>query len=484
MRMGCRQVVGMLGAALLALSLVAVPPPAVADEDGVPNPEVEGPIEGGLWGRPWHSSVVDIEPYGFVEEEFFFSGTSEGTPYKTRMVVRRPADGDFSGSVFVDWINVTGGTDLETMWPPAIPVYLQERHAYVGLTAQLVGVNGLKVWDPVRYASLVHPGDTPHSYNILAQAVQALRAPEGVDPLGGIGADRVIVGGASQSAGRLHSYISGGYPIVGHIDGFYLSRSGGNAEVAQIAADLEVPMIKSLEENLTAPDDHDHWVVWEGAGQAHAPLAWHAYVWDVYQRDLWHNAADLPNGLDAGCAMNQGTVQYQVRAALHWMHRWVADGDTPPSAPRVTRDSEGNMVRDADGNVLGGLRYPFIEVPLGLHTSGGCPLFGHSRAWSRDKILERYPTHADYYAQVEASVNALQAGGFLLPSDAAEILDAAAALDVWNQGSCWHTANPDADEAGPVTSVLGANRAENSPVGYGAPAALAEVSCSLASLGL
>ena len=472
--------------AIAALALTGITP-QVATAEPVPNPTVAGPITGGVRGRPWMSSVVDLAAHNFVEEEYFLSGSSMGVPYTTRIVVRRPNDGTFSGTVIMDWINVTGGTDLETLWPPAIPVYFAERHAYVGLTAQVVGVNGLKAWDPVRYAPLVHPGDIPHSNTILAQAVQAIRNPVGVDPLQGSGVDYIIVGGSSQSAIRLQSYITDpAMPIVGHIDAFWISRTGGGAAIKEVADYLGVKMIHSMEEGIsgTQPADSSNYMVWEGAGQAHAPKSWSDYVWKVYSRDLWNNAVDVRNGIDTGCGMNRGTVEYQGRAGVHWLNLWVRGEGVPPTAPRITRDESGAQVRDADGNVLGGLRYPFVEVPLATNSSGGCPLFGHHRAWSREKIIERYPTHADYYELVEAHVNALQAQGFLLPSDAAEILGQAAAFDVWGASSCFDSAPADADETGPVSSALHAVRNEKSPVGLGVAAALGEVSCSLAALGL
>ena len=431
--------------------------------------------------------MPDISKSGFVEQEFFLSGSSGSLPYKTRIVVRRPAAAkDFSGTVVVDWINVTGGTDLETLWPPAVPMYLREGHAYVGLTAQAVGVNGLRAWDPVRYGSLVHPGDTPHSYTILAQAIQALRSPKGVRPMGRLNVERVIVGGSSQSAGRLVSYISEGYPITGHIDGFWISRAGGGSEIANTARKLRVPIIHSFEEGLAAqPPNNRFYRVWEGAGQAHAPKSWHDYVWQVYQRDLWSNAADLPNPLDGGCAMNRGTVQYQIRAGLHRLHEWLVDGTRAPLAPRITRDAEGDQVRDADGNVLGGLRYPFVDVPLATNSSSGCPLFGSHRAWSQEKIVKRYRTHAAYYAKVEASVDRLRSGGFLQPYDARTILRQAARFNVWGKaGSCYDTSNRNADETGAVSGALHGARNERSTVGFGAPAAVGEVSCNFAALGL
>ena len=77
-----------------------------------------------------HAAAI-AERYGYVEEEFFLDGEAtayqpEGAgrgraldghaagtaPYRTRVIVRRPADADdFDGTVFVEWLNVTAGVD-------------------------------------------------------------------------------------------------------------------------------------------------------------------------------------------------------------------------------------------------------------------------------------------------------------------------------------------------------------------------------------
>lgn len=63
----------------------------------------------------FHASVDDLKAHGFVEQEYFIAGTAEGkgTPddavssqaYKTRLLVRRPADPKrFNGAVLVEWL--------------------------------------------------------------------------------------------------------------------------------------------------------------------------------------------------------------------------------------------------------------------------------------------------------------------------------------------------------------------------------------------
>src|SRR4051795_8114771 len=84
-------VVAMLASGVLAGAAVAAE---------VPNPTVEGPIEGGAKGYAWNHSLVPLrrDGYDYTEREYFYGGTSTNlasgatAPYKTRMLVRLPRD--------------------------------------------------------------------------------------------------------------------------------------------------------------------------------------------------------------------------------------------------------------------------------------------------------------------------------------------------------------------------------------------------------
>lgn len=103
---------------------------------------------------------------------------------------------------------------------------------------------------------------------------------------------------------------------------------------------------------------------------------------------------------------------------------------------------------DADGNDLGGVRYPDMQVPLGtylgwalrkagfaegelLSTNGCIITFARTRAEReangdpRLSIEERYASHAAYVDAVKRAVDGLLKEGFLLPEDATRYLEAA-----------------------------------------------------------
>jgi hypothetical protein len=141
----------------------------------VPNPAVTGPVVvSGIPGNtahdyPFFATNHDLATHGYIEEEFFIQGTASryntpaqatGTvidgdhPYKTRVVVRRPADAKrFNGTVLVEWYNVTNGFDAENMWFFAWEHMLRAGYVWVGVSAQQVGVATLKKFSAARYGA-------------------------------------------------------------------------------------------------------------------------------------------------------------------------------------------------------------------------------------------------------------------------------------------------------------------------------------------
>jgi hypothetical protein len=121
--------------------------------------------------------------------------------YKTRIVVLRPINpSDFSGTVFVEWFKVSGNVDRAAIWITGHTGITLEGHAWVGVSAQLGGIEGedgattpfsLKSIDPDRYGSLVHPGDS-FSYDIFSQVSEAIRNPQTINVLEGLPVKQVV----------------------------------------------------------------------------------------------------------------------------------------------------------------------------------------------------------------------------------------------------------------------------------------------------
>jgi len=121
--------------------------------------------------RVFGASPEDLGAAGYVEHEYYVSGTANryafddlmrnadvidgGHPYKTRMIVRRPADpARFNGTVVVEWYNVTLGQDIDFNWATSHDYLMRNGYAYVSVSAQRVGVERLKTLEPILAAKV------------------------------------------------------------------------------------------------------------------------------------------------------------------------------------------------------------------------------------------------------------------------------------------------------------------------------------------
>jgi hypothetical protein len=95
--------------------------------------------------------------------------------------------------------------------------------------------------------------------------------------------------------------------------------------------------------------------------------------------------------------------------------------------------------RDPDGNPLGGVRLPDMEAPLGVHgaqndpLSFSCSLIGAFVPFSPERLAALYPTQSAYIDRIRVAARAAQAEGFLLPDDAAIIVNAIEAAPVFKE---------------------------------------------------
>ena len=125
-------------------------PIAVTAESGEPFRGVnEQPVAGP--GLP----LPVLVPYGYVEEEYFVSGTVDGKPYSTALLVRKPQDpARFSGLVAVETIHAAGAIPL---WGSR-EVWLAGNHGWVAVASQRTALEShVKQFNPERYATLEVP---------------------------------------------------------------------------------------------------------------------------------------------------------------------------------------------------------------------------------------------------------------------------------------------------------------------------------------
>jgi hypothetical protein len=436
----------------------------------VPQPDITGPIgdEGIRTGEPYGTTMVPL-PDGWVEEEFFIGGTARGfaasagetAGYTSRILVRRPTDpADFNGTVILDWNNVTIPHDRDVAWGPIHTTVLARGYAYVSVAAQRLGVElsplGLKLYDPVRYGALRHPGDD-YSWDIFSQAAEATLTEQVLGDLAEC-VERRLAMGASQSATRLRTYINEVHEQSLVFDGFQPQI----ISVGDVRRDL-VPIlwVNSMGEVGATPvaTDADLFRLWELAGAAHTSEYSDSYqdelllyshtggrlgAWDAEAAGRWGYQSTPGTCL----TNNHYQTSYLWSAALVALDDWVRTGEAPEPQPRVARDDDGTIQFDEHGNIRGGVRLPLVDVPIAAYFAGITPppglspcglvgghlvLKGTTQVLPATALATLYASGEDYLEQFLAALDRAVAAGVVLPEGEAELrrraVDAAAWVD-------------------------------------------------------
>ncbi len=455
----------LLAPVVAATSATATPSPVpAATFTPVPGPLTEAHGE----------SVVDLAEHDYVEREYFASGEANryrgaqagalttaqaidgGHDYTTRLLVRTPEDPrDFNGTVVVEWMNVTAGQDIDFIWAESHEYLLREGYAFVALTAQKVGVDFLRQYDPERYGQLSVDADNtdPQSgqsiddrgdvlaWDVFSQIGQGLTATRSANhPLAGLRVQQLIGAGESQSAGRLTRYHNTIHPMHGVYDGLVYYDGAG-----QLREDLTTPAVSVNTEyrairtaGTALPPEGPYVRSWEVAGTAHLSLEAMTTVdaWTLRDESVVVDGRPVTITESVqGCAnyplwttVDTGLV---INAALDAVDRWITRGTPAPASARFERNPDGTLVRDAGGRVVGGIQLPDYVAPLAENVASGsgpgfCALAGYHRWLTAEELAALYPDRRTYVAQVARSAAALTAAGYLLREDAREVVREAA----------------------------------------------------------
>lgn len=442
---------------------------ASADPSAVPTSTVTGPVPVTADSYPYLATDIDLTKYGYVEEEFFLSGqasryvttgsidtdatriatggeNNDGRfPFKTRIVVRRPANpADANGIVVAEWNNVTSTQDVEFNWFGDPYYLLKHGYTFVGVTAQTIGVSSLKSFDEARYGSLTVNGNgavsgtggqdaDALSYDIFSSVVKALKGTRsGVDPLGGVTPSKVIASGESQSCGRLSTHYNKVEPLHTIVDGYLLTVC--NSPLRTDRPEKAIRIITESENRVpkTTADLPDTGSIrhWEVAGGSHLPRAAFDNLNGVFTRDF--------TAVTATCTkfpLSLVRWPFTQNAAIDDLVSWTGGGAAPPIAPRgvyqtAPADPLNQLQRDQYGIAEGGIRYPDVTVPVatndginsaapgGSFFSAFCQLFGSSTPFTPDVLHGLYSDQADYLARYSEAADAMVGTGFVLQEDA------------------------------------------------------------------
>lgn len=421
---------------------------------------------------PFFAAAIDLAAHGYVEEEYFLTGTGNvyeydaqgevrvqtaDVPYRTRMLVRRPAAAAFNGVVLLEMMNPTAGYDIDFEWHFNRELLLKEGYVWAGITIKDTAIAYLEGWDPERYATL-EMSDRGLAYDVFAQAGALLRdASSAENPLAGYDVDVVIGTGYSQSADYLTTFSNefhetalagdGRHAFDGYLHGggngaarrinsadpeLYLDDrrlNGVDAPLIRVQSETEVAVF-SFPSVTTRQPDSDVFRVYEIAGGSHADAEILQRTGDVQARDI--GTAPLP---PCGQPLSPLAIGPMHRASLANLVRWIVEGKAPPPSRLIALDAGGEVVRDAFGNARGGVRVPTIDVPLGSFAPANtgpppCPLAGTFTAFDETTLSSLYPSHDRYVALVAWSALRNLRERLLLWDDAARYVIEAILSDV------------------------------------------------------
>ncbi|MBL8774991.1 MAG: hypothetical protein JNK12_03630 [Acidimicrobiales bacterium] len=461
----------------------------------VPDPSV-APLSEGR-GRAVGGLRFDVGAFGYEEGEFSFGGRARAiaaaglppAPYRSRMIVWTPRDPrEFNGTTVVEWAQVSdvGDFELTVETNDEAAMLMEDGYAFAVVSAEQRGVcaptadgcpgTSLVGADPERYGALRHPGDA-YAFDIFDQAIEAIRFPTGVAPLGGLDTRLVIAQGFQRSVAK---YFPHGTPdpppadaplgVHGPLNAYLASGSDDDARLvdaflvdgAAPAGQPEgyrVPTLHHLDESAIeaepTPDGPNH-VTWEVVGAPHAdrwsvdhvelpgpgPLAPRLSLPEEQARRARFDDFGVTED-PAGAVCAPGTARgtrfprrYSLTAALAALRTWLETGVPAPAAPRVERadplpdDAAQTLARDRDGTARGGLRLPIVTVPSSAYDGEACISSGTSALLPASRLASLYPSHRDYVRRLATATDRAVADGFLRCPDAEDILQVASASDV------------------------------------------------------
>jgi hypothetical protein len=383
--------------------------------------------------------AVQIDVFPYITEEFFVSGTANGAPYTTRIIVRRPKDvRRFSGTVVAEALHA-GGRSLVFEWSRVS--ILTRNHAFVEIVHSPANINLLKTFNAERYAPLnIVQGQTN---DVIAQVGMLIKA-RGAS-LAPYDVRRVTLMGTSASSGTVRNYFpahaalrtANGGPIF---DGFLLTSTNGNTALPNV----DVPMIQMP----TQTEVHTH---------AEAGIAYRRPDSDEPgNRFRLYEVAGMPhnNSRDARgftgdpCTLPVTDFHAGAFTALGLNHLvdWIATGRVPPRAPYIevdqnTANDGSHLALDEHGNAKGGVRNVWVDVPIATYGVFGkgkttaqdrlCLLAGTEVALSEATLKKLYRNKADYVSRVEQRLDALVKDGWFLPEYVDAVKKDAQALPGW-----------------------------------------------------
>ena len=402
-------------------------------------------------------------------------------PYTTRVLVRRPIDRvKFSGTVAVEMLNPSNRFDLNIGWALSHKEFVRNGDAWVGITAKPIAVAALKTFNPERYKELSWANpvalDDPRNcmqvandserttenglvWDINTQTGAWLKSRDKSNPLlYGVGGNathpvqHLYAWGFSQVGGFLVTYANAIHPLdvkangKPMFEGYLIGTPVLGTPVNQCAGAIQpddprrkvhnsgVPVIRVMTSSdyllaiaARQPDsdtDAEKFRNYEIAGAAHATpdeLYYSAAPADIVKAGRQVPPMNCKEGPRSRFPSSLG-----FNASWRALDDWVRKGIPPPHADPI-RVENGKPVLDEFGNLTGGVRSPFVDVPAATWSGSStgesfCFIAGHETPLDPARLKQLYPDHKTYERKMTADVSKLVKERWILRADADELV--------------------------------------------------------------
>ena len=393
-------------------------------------------------------------------------------PYQTRILIRKPQDmRKFSGRVYIDILNATQNYDIEDLWHRAYLWCMEHGHGYVGITAKPVNALSLKRFDYERYESLnwasgetvpqpavlryaTIPGtEEGLVWDMLGQVCNLVRHGGAQNGFNGAVPDYVYLTGQSQSGAYLNAYVhyfdhyAPGMPSRRLYDGYCNIVRFWHRKIKQERTLIPLKFYKAccllhavcihlregglrflrfyekgdfLERkipNRTDMNAKSRYYEFPGAPHIHLVCP---VLTDI--EEIRKTGQTLPN-LDERLlkTLSDIPMEYYICGLLEKLHIWASQGIAPEIVQPIARKGR-QLLRDEHGNAVGGLRSPFLDVPIATYVACNPDdpegISGKMTYFSKEKFIRLYQTKENYLKTFAAYVDRQREDGWVDSIDA------------------------------------------------------------------
>lgn len=402
-------------------------------------------------------------------------------PYITRILVRKPGDPKkFNGTVVIEPFSWFG--ERAAGWILTRDYLLREGFAYVGYTLSInkpdadpkfppvsdtiengdqdpnqlyrniVNLDFMRRFDYARYSPLGGYYDpvrfrrggepdpfVPQSQAIGAQLALLLKSNTQDGPMQHLQVDRVYVNSWAVTSQIWMDYLdqgrhqkwrmADGSPLI---DAYMTGRMaygevGGDVVRVPRKMPQDVPFVTIFSqselmhdamENIALPPDTDHPKLryYEIVGMPHLRIS------DLGTEHREFFAVDVGKADDPRCqTLYDEPVEVVAAALLDRMDKWVRQGEPMPKAARVVRKGRSVARDELTGNMIGGVRPPWVQVPAAKYMTEqelNCGLVYDTKIpYSAQTLRKIYGSFDTYAKRFETAKAKSIREGYLLPED-------------------------------------------------------------------